>query len=516
MFTHFKEHDFWLLVPSLILIASSIFFFVKGKQKPAMILLFIGGLGLRFFMAQLDHFLNDWDEKYHALVAEHLSRHFLKPTLIENPVMSYNYKIWVANHIWLHKPPLALWQMAISILIFGANEISIRLPMVFMSAFLIPVIYRIGKIISNERIAYLAAFLWAISYYPLNFVSGGELLEHIDTTFVFYITLSFWVLFEYFERPKWKYVILIGVFAGCAVLTKWLAGLIVFASWGCVLLFAKEYRIKIYSWVQILTAFGITFLLVLPWQVLIFTRYFREAKFEWEFSSKHFSEVVENHSGTPWYYIEQFGHAYGNLSVFFIIPALITLWLAIRKTEMKIVVFSAIVITYVFFSIAQTKMGAFVFIVGPFIFISLASLLAFCIEYIEGMKFDFRRVLNFALIAYLGFISLRLYEIEANHTDMWDIRRMNKTNFTIEYKELAKKIPEGSIVFGSRIPDCTVGCNTEMMFYTKSTVYESYPDSDLYVKLKNQHFRIVAFTGPEMPSYMNSDTSIIKLNDKIK
>lgn len=65
------------------------------------------------------------DECCHALVAKNLLKHPFKPMLIEVPYLPYNPAIWTENHIWLHKPILPLWQIALSYWLLGVNTLLI-------------------------------------------------------------------------------------------------------------------------------------------------------------------------------------------------------------------------------------------------------------------------------------------------------------------------------------------------------------------------------------------------------
>lgn len=66
------------------------------------------GLYLRYKAANHEY-ISQWDEAYHALVAKNFISHPLTPALYDNPIREYNYKNWNSNHVWLHKPPAALW-----------------------------------------------------------------------------------------------------------------------------------------------------------------------------------------------------------------------------------------------------------------------------------------------------------------------------------------------------------------------------------------------------------------------
>ena len=67
-----------------------------------------------------DEFLHAWDERYHALVALHLTRHPEQPTLYEHAFIPSTQ--WGLTHLWVHKPPLATYLIALSLALFGRVE----------------------------------------------------------------------------------------------------------------------------------------------------------------------------------------------------------------------------------------------------------------------------------------------------------------------------------------------------------------------------------------------------------
>jgi 4-amino-4-deoxy-L-arabinose transferase len=79
--------------------------------------------------------------------------------------MNYDYTAWCCNHIWLHKQPLFLWQMALSMKIFGINEVALRIPNMLMSSMLTLFIYRIGSIWANKYVGFIAAFISVFARY---------------------------------------------------------------------------------------------------------------------------------------------------------------------------------------------------------------------------------------------------------------------------------------------------------------------------------------------------------------
>ncbi|HLF65156.1 MAG TPA: hypothetical protein VI603_15435, partial [Saprospiraceae bacterium] len=90
-----------LLAVSLPALASIFCFAWMKSDKFALFLLFIGALVIRLYLISLDPYLQDWDERFHALVAKNMIEHPFKPMLRINPIMPYDYTAWCCNHIWV-------------------------------------------------------------------------------------------------------------------------------------------------------------------------------------------------------------------------------------------------------------------------------------------------------------------------------------------------------------------------------------------------------------------------------
>lgn len=195
--TYFSEIQLLFLLTGLFLVATSIIFHLKNKYTWAVLLLFLGALSIHFFAGLLDPFLNLWDERIHALVAKHLVNDPLYPVLYADPVVDIPYDRWDRFHIWLHKQPLFLWQIAISFKIFGYSELALRLPNIILSSILTLLAYRVGKLLISSRMGYYTAFLTSTSFYIIQLVSGQEGMDHNDMSFTFYVSASIWAWVEY-------------------------------------------------------------------------------------------------------------------------------------------------------------------------------------------------------------------------------------------------------------------------------------------------------------------------------
>src|SRR6185312_9273700 len=139
------------------------------------------------FVIYLDPFLHVWDEKFHALVARNMMGNPFKPMLVKNPLVPFDYRIWVYNHIWLHKQPLFLWQMALSMKLFGVSEFTLRYPSVLMGTLAVWLVYRICLLLTKDtKTAFTAALFTCFSCLLLEFTSGFQGMDANDIAFIFY------------------------------------------------------------------------------------------------------------------------------------------------------------------------------------------------------------------------------------------------------------------------------------------------------------------------------------------
>jgi 4-amino-4-deoxy-L-arabinose transferase-like glycosyltransferase len=252
--TYFTQEQLIPLLPSLFFLLLSLVLYVKGKRVLALAFLLLGALGLRVFAALLDPFVNIWDEQFHALVARHMMEDPFTPMLYKKHVLPYDESNWSVAHIWMHKQPLFQWQMALSMKLFGVNEFAMRLPSVLLSTAVVFFIYRIGKITVNERVGYYSAFLFGMSFFAIELAGGTMNTDHNDADFTAYVTASIWAWVEFLNSGKKRWRILVGVFVGCALLVKWLPGILVFSGWGMWVLLDKERRMRCSSYVQMLSS----------------------------------------------------------------------------------------------------------------------------------------------------------------------------------------------------------------------------------------------------------------------
>jgi 4-amino-4-deoxy-L-arabinose transferase len=255
-------------------------------------------------LRHLDHTaLTHWDEVFHAVVAQNLLKHPLKPTLIDNPYLPYDRTLWKTNHVWLHKPVLPLWQIALSLAVLGTSTLALRLPSVVLSTGAAWLTYLIGKELLDRWAALLAAALQAANPFLLSLVHGYQFADHIDVALLFWVEVGVYFLVRSLRTGSWRDVLLAGLAQGLAFLCKsYLAGIIfglALTAWLlplCRLARREDCRI---GPGRLLALLGVTVLIVLPWLAYCVTCYPEEFHHEHAQVWRHLTSNIENWAA-PW------------------------------------------------------------------------------------------------------------------------------------------------------------------------------------------------------------------------
>lgn len=500
------------LVIAGFFIIGSIVFFLSNRNKNALVFLFFGALILGLFMGMLDSYVNYWDEQFHMLVAKNMMDNPFNPMLYKNPVLGCDPGIWISNHIWLHKQPLFLWQMALSMKIFGATPLAGRLPSIIMFAVMVLLVYKIGKNMAKERIGYYAALLFVCCNYVLEMVSGFRSTDHNDVAFMFYTTASIWAWTEYMGHKKLKWVFLIGLFAGAAVLNKWLVGLLVYGGWGISVLLNKEERAKLISYLHLLLAFFVSVVVSLPWQIYTFLRFPVEAKIEYQYNLSHFTHAVENHSGDWTYHFQHIQTLYGegDLVPWVLLVGFVALLFVMKKSSSRIFTLFAVVAVYGFYSIAATKMISFTVILAPFAFLSFGALLD-AIHRKLALRFSklapSALIMGPVMLIFCSF-SLNFPSISKNHAESQENGyKKVKDHELVVFDYLIRQQPDTSYTFFN-VP---IYSQVPFMFHKGvHAAYDGCPNEEQFTRLKNQNVKFVVYDNHEniIPSYILEDSTL--------
>jgi 4-amino-4-deoxy-L-arabinose transferase len=308
----------------------------------------------------------------------------------------------------------------------------------------------------------------------------------------------------------------IGVLAGCAVLNKWLTGILVYAGWGInILLQWPHLRRK--EMMHIGMAVAVTVLVFLPWQLYIHHRFPEEAAYEAALNNRHLWEQVEGHWGTNFFYLDTFPEYFGEIGWFLVPVGFVILLLQLRKCRIPNVAFgqAALVwfaVTFVFFSyVATTKIIGFFYIVVPLgiLFIAVAVY-----EIQRQLQLSdqprLARTLPSVLFTVVIVSIFNPERIAARHNPADPIRTAKIANVAV-YQQLGRMIPkEVHIVVNANQQEHTLA----MFYNTGLRVYEHLPYREVWDSLMQHNTPVVAFAsrpGYELPdSIMNrSNVTII-------
>jgi len=503
--THFSNSQALVITLGWVFILTGLYFYFVEKTKLSLLFIIIGGAIFRFLMVFIDPFLHNWDEQFHALVSSNLTHHFLKPTLYEYPLHNYSSGEWANNNIWLHKPPLFLWQIAISILLFGKTYWAVRIPSAVLSIFIIPAVFRMGKLIFSERAGLLAALFLTISNIHLHVISGRLNTDHNDVVFMCYVTLSFWAFIEYYFSNKTSYSILTGLFSGMAILVKWLPGFMVFALWFLTIIMDKDRLVKIVYWKTFVIAFLTCAFTSIPWFFYAAHNWHNEFKAFNDSNTEHLFSVIASHEGPWWYYFSELHSQFG-LFLFFSLCGFLLLYKRSQHKTIFISILFLLISVLTFYCFVKTKMPLFTFPVSCWILIFGAA----TVEYISNnAKVRFKKFLAIILLAVLSFNLFDLGKIEYLHTNReekdlyWKTKIFNSPQL-IKAVELLKN--KNCVVF-----NCGGYNHISYMYYSGQTAYSFIPDKDLIDDLQRKNIAVAVFDSPDLPSYIKEDLSIIKL-----
>ena len=509
----------FLFVSSFIIMGLALLMFeFTSKKRIAVFILMFAALLIGYLFASIDPFLYMWDEQFHVLVAKNLMDDPLKPMLYREAIHDFWYQGWSSNVIWLHKPPLFMWQMALSMSVFGVNEIAARLPDIFMHSVMVLFIYRIGSYSVNARTGFYAALLYAFAHFPLELITGWYVNDHNDKTFIFYITASFWALFEYKEKGDSRWVYLIGIFTGCAVLVKLLAGLLVFGPWflSIIFLYKKDcFKIRLYF--PIIKSLAICLIIVLLWNVYAIIKYPDEAIHELFYTASHLTETLEGKFGDYFFHIEAMKILFVNYNYihYIILASIIILFFRVRKKEYYVIILSAIVAVYVIFTLACTKMESFTAIVSFLIFIAFSASIDYILTFIyRKRKSIIRNIVAFIVIAYLSFIVFDPSRSLSQHVS-YDLSEFNFRNAKIREAIYFRKINEylkgeKYVVYNA---DFNLWSHISGMFYTSYICYSFIPSVKQIEEAMNKGYKVAVLDLEGLPKHItnNPNVKVIKI-----
>lgn len=468
-----------------------------GAERSALVGILMAALLLNAFTAS-DPFLHDWDEVYHALVAKHLSVHPGVPTLYEDAILPYDYRNWLANHVWLHKEPLGLWTMAAAIRVLGTHEFVIRIPSVLLSTFAVALTFLIGRAVGGPRVGLIAATLHAIHGLLLELAAGRVPTDHVDAQFVAIVEFGAWMALRA-RRWAWAPAALaVGAIAGLAALTKSVTSLLVLLLWGVVALDGTR-RSGVRVAAGIAVGIAAAMAVYWPWHAYIQLTFPAEAAWESEYNVRHLWEALEGHTGGWSFHLARIPRYFGELSVLSLAWFLLRLRGGPQLAERRFVALWW-AIPYAFFTVVPTKMPGYVLVAAPALFIIIGMHWVALREFARTAA-GARRWLAWAAVVLLLALPVRfsLERMKPLSSPPWD--RSDARAMT----QLGERFADAkTVVFGAPAP-------LDLMFYSDVISYPQIPTRDEVERAVQRGYRVAVLGGESLPEWIREDSRIVRV-----
>lgn len=280
------------------------------------------------------------------------------------------------SEAYLDKPPLIFWSTALSYKIFGVSIFSYKLPSVLFSAWAVFSTWKFGKLLHNDRTAYIAALIVASAQSV--FLMNNDVKT--DMYLLAAVIFSVWKLYAYHEKGGWANLIL-GFFGiGLGMLAKGPLALVIPAlALGFGFIVHREWK-GILKW-QWLLGLPVIALTVLPFCIGLYQQYGQEGVefFLWTQSFGRITGASEwTNDASPLFFVHTFLWAFLPWSFLFI-PALgrkiVRLakglfYLPARRDAINL---GGFLLTFLALSMSRFKLPHYIFVVLPFAAIMTAE-----------------------------------------------------------------------------------------------------------------------------------------------
>lgn len=500
----------------------------SGRYAYAVVVLLACAFALRLWMI-LDPDLHPWDERFHAVVGLHLGATPLTPTLHPDPALPFDYRDWSNNHIWLHKPPLALWSIAASTRAFGPQPWAVRVPSLVYGFFTVLLCGILVQRWFGMRAAFWAVLVASTNATALELGAGRLSTDHVDVAFCFWVALSVWLGSLWAGRPTWSLALGLGLSLGLAILTKWATALLVVPLVGLLFL-QGPHRLKWRAWGQATLALFLALGMAHAWSLYTSAVFPLEAAWESEYNRTHLWQAVEGHDHGPWWHLRWSRNMFGRLGILALAMGLFWALGALRFARKRLpdaafgywaldafkggkllVLCLWVLIPLLVFSVAATKMAHYLFVAAPAFWALTGVLLAKLTEAVVRV-FQERQGRPWASVAALvlmmGFLLLAFWKpvdrlgraIDPNASRRKAAAWHDEMRLLEQHAEGLRHQYEAPRTVFYNVSDQTVA-----LFHTQAEAYGWVPDAERWAKRDPKRRHVVVWgMGRPVPAWVDT------------
>jgi len=282
----------------------------------------------------------------------------------------------------------------IMINLFGLSEVVVRFPSGIFGILTVVLVYAITyDFFKNKKSAFVGGLILLST--PL-FISSMR-YGMTDTMVTFFITLAIFAAYKgIYDNPKWLRVL--GITAGCAIMTKSIIGIIPLIIFSTLLLYTRKNNVV--TKLEIFYGAILLVVTVVPWH--LFMSFMFGVKFWQDYLGYHvIDRFAQNIIASPYdNYIDATIERLGIWSViFFVLLVNVRNFVKNYKKGVVVFFFSAVMII-VFFSFAKTVSPHYILPVVPLIVILIGGFIGIIFEKQE------RLAIVLASISLLNFMPL--------------------------------------------------------------------------------------------------------------
>ena len=333
--------------------------------------------------------VNSWDEARHAVNALEMINSGDWVTL------RFNNEPDMANI----KFPLGAWLIAINYKLFGINEVSLRLWSVIFTILTTILVYFLGSLIRSRWTGILAALIFITNVQVV--VAHSGITGDYDAGASFFVALSLFLFLLFYKTRKGSFWILSMVSIGFGIMYKsFVPGLIPLFIIFIFLLISKE-RKNINLKKLFFYAALIIMAIISPWLI---ARSLSDSSFLFKLLNldywQRLTSSVDGHGAPFWYYLIQMNQGFYPWLYFFM-PGLIVILASYfkNKDENNLFILLWFFITFLIFSIAETKNYWYMLPAFPAMVIIISLFYATLLETVFKLKFG--KILSVALVAFV-------------------------------------------------------------------------------------------------------------------
>jgi 4-amino-4-deoxy-L-arabinose transferase-like glycosyltransferase len=236
-----------------------------------------------------------YDEGAHANVIKNLVEHCCVPHF-HRIDLGTDYKAWLNNTVWLHKPLLPFYVTAAVYGLLGKTLWALRLPAVILAFLTSGLIFITGRKYLSSWAGGIGACLFCLNPFTHKLARGLTFAGFPDLFFVFFMSAALYTVLDWSQTRSGKSLRWFGLAIGLAYMCKGGLSLAPFAVIAVVALADKRIR----DLLPVAQSVVIAVILVLPGMLYWSAHYPVEFRYEQQEQLLHLTESIDGFAG-PWY-----------------------------------------------------------------------------------------------------------------------------------------------------------------------------------------------------------------------